>query len=112
MNKILLLGTAIFISFAAGCEKNAPSTHSSNNTADAFQQADDKITALTDQIEDTDISPSQRQQVLCEKFPQVYKNEYIPALLALNPKDTSQTQLLEEMQFTLNYYQQQLNIKC
>lgn len=121
MNKIILLSMAIFISFAAGCEKNEAASQASAATqskddhdavADRFQSADDKITALTDQIENPELSQAQQQQVLCQEFPKVYQNEYIPALLALNPKDTSQAQLVEEMRFTVNYYQQQLNIKC
>lgn len=121
MKKIILLSMAIFISFAAGCEKNqAVSTndvenvaHTEANTlADKFQQADDKITVLTDQIENTELSVEKRQEVLCQEFPKVYQTQYIPALLALNAEDTSQKQLINEMQFTLNYYQQQLNIKC
>jgi hypothetical protein len=122
MNKTFLLSMAIFISFAAGCEKKPfkeasepPSIENivhDTHIADAFQQADDKITTLTDQIENPELSESQRHQVLCQDFPKTYKNEYIPALLALNSQDTNQAQLLAEMQFTLNYYQQQFNIKC
>lgn len=121
MKHSILFSLAIFISFAAGCEKNEPSSQASdthqinaesNTLADNFQNADDKITTLIDQIENPEISPSNRQQVLCQDFPKVYQHEYIPALLALNPKDTSQAQLLEEMQFTLDYYQKQLNIQC
>ena len=121
MKKTIVLGLAIFISFAAGCEKNeaaqktqeaAPSSTEPHRLADNFQQADDKITALIDQIENPELAPEQRQKVLCQDFPKVYQNEYVPALLALNSKDTSQAQLLDEMRFSLNYYQQQLNISC
>lgn len=114
MKKTIVLGLAIFISFAAGCEKNeaAPNSTESQALADHFQQADDKITALIDEVENPDLAPEQRQHALCQDFPKVYQNEYIPALLALNSKDTSQAQLLDEMRFSLNYYQQQLNISC
>jgi hypothetical protein len=121
MKKILLLSTVIFLSFAAGCEKNENTVQDkgldatqvdSIDPADRFQQADDQISTLTDQIENPEQSLDQRKKILCEEFPKTYQDKYIPALLALNAKDTSQEQLIAEMQFTLQYYQQQLNIQC
>ena len=121
MNKILLISTVILISFAAGCEKNEMAVQNAAlnqaqaepvNATERFAQADEQISALTDQIENSALSLEQRKKVLCQDFPKTYQNKYVPALLALNAKDTSQEQLIQEMQFTLQYYQQQLNIQC
>ena len=118
MKRTLCLANAIFISFAAGCEKNdviVQSTSSSEpqtQSLNSFEEADHKLSFLTDQIENTTLSNLQRQKVLCIEYPKTYQEEYMPAFLALQPADTSQEKLIQEMQFTLNYYQQRFDIKC
>ena len=118
MKRTLCLASAIFISFAAGCEKNdviVQSTSSSEpqtQSLSSFEQADNNITLLTDQIENTTLSKLQRQKLLCIEYPKTYQEQYMPAFLALQPADTSQEKLIQQMQFTLNYYQQRFDIKC
>lgn len=119
MKKVVCILTVIFLSFAAGCEKNDVETsqsekhlESNHESLNRFQQADEKITLLTDQIENTALSLAERQNALCIEYPKVYREQYIPAFLALKPQDTNQQQLIQDMQFTLDYYQKRLSIKC
>ena len=119
MKRTLCLASAIFISFAAGCEKNNVATVERTSPSEpqiqslsSFEQADNKITLLTDQIENITLSKLQRQKLLCIEYPKTYQEQYMPAFLALQPADTSQEKLIQEMQFTLNYYQQRFDIKC
>lgn len=118
MKRTLCLAIAIFISFAAGCEKkdvviqSTSSSEPQTQSLNSFEEADHKLSFLTDQIENTTLSTSQRQKVLCIEYPKTYQEEYMPAFLALQPADTSQEKLIQEMQFTLNYYQQRFDINC
>lgn len=122
MNKYSYLITLFFISFAAGCQKNDENItqqqnklnaqHQDNKTTQNFQRVDAKITQFLDQIEDPKLNPQLRKQIICQDFSKVYTQEYIPALLVLNAETTSEKQLLDEMNFSLNYYQEIFKIKC
>ncbi len=128
MNKMLPVVSLIFLSFAAGCEKNdmrettlSPSSENSVNSqvaqvdsqvSTAFQQADEKITHFLDQLENPDLAISVKEKILCQDFPRVYQQDYIPALTKLSSENTQPQQLQQELEFTLNYYQQMLQIRC
>lgn len=129
MKKTLCLVSLIFVSFAAGCEKKpSDSAHTEigvkTNEANsqiaqvdtevsaAFQRADEKITAFLDQLENTDTPTAVKQKILCQDFPNVYEKEYMPALVQLNSESTNASQLKKELEFTLKYYQDNLQITC
>ncbi|KAA8734774.1 hypothetical protein F4V57_03155 [Acinetobacter qingfengensis] len=94
---------------AADNKQTTPSTISNQQQ---FNQADQKISAFMDQIEDSNTSQNLRHQIICQDYPNLYTQQYIPALLKLSPKNTDQKSLLEQMNFILNDYKQRYNIKC
>ena len=115
--KIRLLTTALILIMLTGCDKQpeqaAAAEHSNNpNITAQFEQSDDKINKLLDQLDDPNTVQNARIQILCKDYPTEYKENYMTALLKLSPTDYTETKLLKDLDIALNYYKEKDSIHC
>ena len=115
MKTKLLTTTLLFITLT-GCDKQLEQATASepHNTAVTakIEQSDKKIGKFLEQLENTETSQEVRTQILCKDYPAEYKNEYMPALLQLEPHSYTQGKLLAELKSALDYYKNRFEIKC
>ena len=107
---ILLLAVTL-----TGCQKQpkqVPESPSYKATKATFEQSDKKIGEFLDQLDSPETSQEARTQILCKDYPAEYKNEYMPALLQLEPHAYTQGKLLAELKSALDYYKNKFEIKC
>ncbi len=113
--KIKNLTIAIFFVTLTGCDKppKPTITESSSPTITAqFEQSDERIGHFLDRLEDPNTSQDARIQILCKDYPTEYKENYMPTLLKLSPKIYTKTELQSDLNYVLDSYKADFNIKC
>lgn len=110
--------TTLLLSLAiSGCQKQpeevaASTANKTNPVANIqFENSDEKITKFLDQLENPNTPQNTRIQILCKDYPTEYKENYMPALMKLSPDD-SRIKLLSDLNYILDYYKSNFNIKC
>lgn len=77
-----------------------------------FQASDQKINEFLDKLDNPQTSQTERIRILCHDYPQVYKTQYMPALLMLTPQNNTEAKLLNELKTATDYYKQGFGIQC
>ena len=108
--KILII--TLLILTLTGCNKQSASEPHNTAVAAKFEQSDKKIGEFLDQLDSPETPQEARRQILCKDYPAEYKNEYMPALLQLEPHAYTQGKLLAELKSALDYYKNRFEIDC
>ena len=111
MKTIILITTLLLITLT-GCNKQSASSPHNTAVAAKFEQSDKKIGEFLDQLDSPETSQEARTQILCKDYPAEYKNEYMSALLQLEPHAYTQGKLLAELKSALDYYKNKFEIDC
>lgn len=77
-----------------------------------FERSDQKISRFMDQLDDPKTVQQDRVRILCKDWPEVYRSEYMPALLHLKPQEFTQPKLLEDLKTATDYYKNSAGITC
>ena len=77
-----------------------------------FEKSDDQLGKYLAKLDNPEIAQSEKIQIICNDFPAEYTNNYIPALLKLQPKDYTEPGLLKDLKTTEYYYKEKLKISC
>ena len=112
--KTKILITTLFLIILTGCDKQPDQavTESSSPTITAqFEKSDSRIGKFLDRLDDPNTPQDARIQILCKEYPAEYKTNYMPALMKLSPNE-SRIKLLSDLNYTLDYYKSNFNIKC
>ena len=116
MKRIIL--TSIFLAVTlTGCNKQsdlaaAAEPKQDTATIKQFDEADTKIGKFLDQLDNPNTSLEVRKQILCVDYPNVYIQQYAPALLKLSPNDYTRDKLDRDLAIALDYYKDKFNIQC
>ena len=110
--KTKILITTLLLITLTGCNKQSASAPHNTAVAAKFEQSDKKIGEFLDQLDNPETSQETRTQILCKDYPAEYKNEYMPALLQLEPHAYTQGKLLAELKSALDYYKNRFEIDC
>lgn len=94
-----------------GCQKEQPETKVDSQVTQQFEQADKKISQYLDALDNPTTPKGQSIKIICEDYPKVYKEDYVPTLLKLSPAYTEQG-LQKDLDSALNFYKQKLGVEC
>lgn len=96
-----------------GCQKQQTEAPKIDGAIKAqFEKSDDQIGKYLAMLDNPDITQNEKIQIVCKDLPAEYTNNYIPALLKLQPKDYTEPGLLKDLKITENYYKENLKISC
>ena len=84
MRKLILSSCLLISLIFVGCNKQAESKALPPLVEAQFMSADKEIGKMLDELENRDIPLQRKQEILCNTYPDVYKKEYMPALLKLS----------------------------
>ena len=110
MKKILLICLAVMI---VGCQQSKFGELVARNQ---LKEDNKKIRTFLSILDDPNADKNDQENVLCLKYPKIYRYEYLPSILRLTklkvidakPKD----QLLDDLRKTTESYSEKLNITC
>ena len=117
MEKIAFIFMLLII-ILTGCQKQfeeadaAEPAQNLSTLVKQFDEADAKISEFLDQLDDPNIPMNTKRQILCIDYPNLYKQQYAPALLKLIPKQHTPDSLKRDLAISMDYYQNKLRIQC
>ncbi|ARG26293.1 hypothetical protein B7L39_01255 [Acinetobacter baumannii] len=65
-----------------------------------------------DQLDNPNTPQEVKVKILCHDYPDVYKKQYMPALIKVSPKPYTEEKLLSDLKSATDYYKGTLGIKC
>lgn len=109
VKQVLLIGLLSLGLMA--CQKEQTEPKEDPKVTQQFEQADQKIGAYLDALDSSATPKDQSTKIICEDYPQTYKDDYLPNLMKLSPEYTEQ-KLLKDLDTALDYYKKKLSIEC
>lgn len=109
--KIKIFIIIIYVTILAACHKQ-PETKAVSKFTAQVAEADKKIGLYFDVLDNPKTARVQQINVLCKQYPKVFENEYMPALIALEPDNYSEKGLLKDFKIVVQYYSRKLDIQC
>lgn len=107
MKHILLV---LLVVMMAGCDKSSDVGSKIDYKAQ-FEKSDALISTYLDKLDSTNTPLKEKEKILCDSYPNEYKQNYMPALLA-DSKDYTEDKLLSDLKAATDYYKEKLGIKC
>ncbi|WP_407480238.1 hypothetical protein [Acinetobacter baumannii] len=107
------LGFSISLVVLVSCTKQQDETKSLPPSVEKqFMKASEQIDTMLNALENRDVSLSQKREILCNAYPEVYKNQYMPALLKLSPNVYTKETLLRDYETVISFYKKAWSIHC
>ena len=106
------LGLSIFLVVLVSCTKQVENRALPPSVEAQFMSADKEIGKMLVDLENRDISLQRKREILCNTYPDVYKKQYMPALLKLSPKAYKEETLLRDFEAVLKFYKKAFVVNC
>ncbi|HCW3752267.1 hypothetical protein ACT4XI_15925 [Acinetobacter baumannii] len=106
------LGLTISLALLVSCSKQDEIKPLPHSVEEQFINASQQIDTMLDTVENRDASLSQKREILCKTYPEVYKKQYMPALLKLSPNVYTKETLLRDYEAVISFYKKAWSIHC
>ncbi|MBN6525333.1 hypothetical protein ABH305_15875 [Acinetobacter pittii] len=111
--KLKILTITISISLLlGGCTKQAEPEAAEVDYKAQFEESDRKIGEFLDQLDNPNTPQEVKVKILCHDYPEVYKTQYMPALIKISPKPYTEEKLLSDLKSATDYYKDAFAIRC
>ncbi|MDC5647781.1 hypothetical protein OIN78_17020 [Acinetobacter baumannii] len=113
MRKSIFLTSCLVISLTfVGCSKQAESKALPPSVEAQFMSADQQIGKMLDDLNSQNVLLDRKREILCKTYPEVYKKQYMPALLKLSPKVYTEETLLRDFEAVISFYKKTFVVNC
>ncbi|WP_407501217.1 hypothetical protein [Acinetobacter baumannii] len=106
------LGLTISLVLLVSCSKQDEIKPLPPSVEKQFMKASEQIDTMLNALENRDVSLSQKREILCNAYPEVYKKQYMPALLKLSPNVYTKETLLRDYEAVISFYKKAWSIHC
>lgn len=106
------LGLSLSLAVLVSCTKQAESKALPPSVEAQFISADKEIGKMLDDLENRDIPFQRKREILCNTYPEVYKKQYMPALLKLSPNVYKEETLLRDYEAVISFYEKAFLVNC
>lgn len=107
------LSSCLVISLSlVSCTKQAESKALPPSVEAQFMSADQQIGKMLDDLNNRDVPLQWKRDILCRTYPEVYKKQYMPALLKLAPKGYTEETLLRDFEAVISFYKKTFVVNC
>lgn len=113
MRNSTFLSSCLVISLIlVSCTKQVENKSLPTSVEAQFISADKEIGKMLDDLENRNIPLQQKQEILCNTYPDIYKKQYMPALLKLSPNDYNEQTLTRDFEAVISFYKKSFVINC
>ncbi|MGQ1205169.1 hypothetical protein ACT4VJ_14790 [Acinetobacter baumannii] len=106
------LGLTISLVLLVSCAKQTETKPLPPSVEEQFIKASQQIDTMLKALENREVSLSQKREILCKTYPEVYKKQYMPALLKLSPNVYTKETLLRDFEAVISFYKKAWSIHC
>ncbi|MDO7428246.1 hypothetical protein Q5X64_01145 [Acinetobacter baumannii] len=108
----LSLCLMISLSLVGGCSKDIEIKPLPTSVEEQFIKASQQINKMLDALENPEVVLNVKREILCKTYPEVYKKQYMPALLMLSPKVYTEETLLRDYEAVIRFYKKTFVVNC
>lgn len=113
MRNSTFLSSCLVISLTlVSCTKQAESKALPPSVEAQFNSADQQIRRMLYDLSNQNVPLQRKREILCKTYPEVYKNQYVTALLKLAPKVYTEETLLRDYEAVIIFYEKAFFINC
>lgn len=95
-----------------GCTKQVENKPLPPSVEAQFMSADKEIGKMLDELNNQNVPLQRKREILCKSYPEVYKTQYMPALLKLSPKDYNEQTLTRDFEAVISFYKETFVVNC
>lgn len=106
------LGLSISLLVLVSCTKEVENKTLPSSVEAQFKSADQQIGKMIDDLNNQNVPLDRKMEILCNTYPEVYKKQYIPALLKLSPKVYTEEILLRDFEVVISFYKKTFVVNC
>lgn len=106
------LGFSISLIVLVSCTKQVEDRTLSSSVEAQYLIADQQIGTMLNDLENRNLSLSKKRDILCNAYPEVYKKQYMPALLKLSPNVYTKGTLLRDYEAVISFYKKTFVVNC
>ncbi|WP_151817551.1 hypothetical protein [Acinetobacter oleivorans] len=106
------LGLSIFLVVLVSCTKQVENKSLPPSVEMQFKSADQQIGKMLDDLNNQNVPLQRKREILCDTYPEVYKKQYIPALLKLSPNVYKEETLLRDFEAVMSFYKKTFVVNC
>lgn len=106
------LGLSISLAVLVSCTKQVENKSLPPSVEAQFMSADQQIGKMLDDLNSQNILLDRKREILCKTYPEVYKKQYMPALLKLSPKVYTEETLLRDYETVISFYKKTFVVNC
>lgn len=113
MRKSIFLSSCLVISLTlVSCTKQTENKALPPSVEAQFMSADQQIGKMLDDLNSQNVLLDRKREILCNTYPDVYKKQYMPALLKLSPHEYTEEILLRDFEAVISFYKKAFVVKC
>ncbi|EMC7871439.1 hypothetical protein [Acinetobacter baumannii] len=106
------LGLTISLVVLVSCSKQDKIKPLPPSVEEQFINASQQIDTMLNALENREVALNIKRDILCKTYPEVYKNQYMPALLKLSPNVYTKETLLRDYEAAISFYKKAWSIHC
>lgn len=106
------LGLTISLVLLVSCTKQAETKPLPHSVEEQFINASQQIDMMLNALENRKVALNIKRDILCKSYPEVYKKQYMPALLKLSPNVYTKETLLRDYEAVISFYKKAWSIHC
>lgn len=95
-----------------GCTKQVENKPVPPSIDKQYQTSSHQIGNMLDDLNNHEVQLEKKREILCKTYPEVYKNQYMPALLKLSPTHYTEETLLRDFEAVISFYEKAFVINC
>jgi len=113
MRNSTILSSCLVISLTlVSCTKQVENRALPPSVEAQFMSADQQIGKMLDDLNNRNVPLQRKREILCKTYPDVYKKQYMPALLKLSPNLYTEETLLRDFEAVINLYKKTFVVNC
>ncbi|MGQ0858174.1 hypothetical protein ACT4X7_04295 [Acinetobacter baumannii] len=106
------LGLTISLVLLVSCSKQDEIKPLPPSVEEQFMQSSQQINKMLDALENREVALNIKRDILCKSYPDVYKKQYMPALLRLSPNVYTKETLLRDYEAVISFYKKTFVVNC
>ncbi|MDC4812120.1 hypothetical protein NQ815_00005 [Acinetobacter baumannii] len=106
------LGVTISLVLLVSCSKQDEIKPLPPSVEEQYLTSNQEIGKMLDALNNHDVPIDEKRDILCKSYPEVYKKQYMPALLKLSPNVYTKETLLRDYEAVISFYKKTFVVNC
>ncbi len=106
------MGLTISLAVLVSCSKQDKIKPLPPSVEEQYLTSNQEIGKMLDALNNHDVPIDEKREILCKTYPEVYKKQYMPALLMLSPNVYTKETLLRDYEAVISFYKKTFVVNC